>query len=53
MPYVCTAPPVSSGGRQLSRTNRLDTRTGTKSRGAEGRATPGLGDTGGGSKEEE
>lgn len=49
-PYVTMFPRGSSGGRHPRRTNRLDTRTGATSRGAEGR-TPELGVTGGGGEE--
>lgn len=35
--YARIFPLVSAGGRQLRRTNRLETKTGTTSRGAEGR----------------
>lgn len=35
--YAWMLPRASAGGRQLRRTNRLETKTGTTSRGAEGR----------------
>lgn len=44
--YVWTLPLASAGGRQLRRTNRLETKTGTTSRGAEGRTLE-LGTAGG------
>jgi len=44
--YVWTLPLTSAGGRQLRRTNRLETKTGTTSRGAEGRTLE-LGTAGG------
>lgn len=44
--YVWMLPLASAGGRQLRRTNRLETKTGTTSRGAEGRTLE-LGTAGG------